>query len=204
MSHKKKAKDFSILVDFLVESFNTGDYINPAFGNRSGELHRRFKGRYFDSDFIKEIFELKRDVGIVDPLFIKEVRDIADKIVEKEVEAIRVISEIERELLQAEGVLIKAEADIAVQEACIRAMDKMDYELSKMRQRLINKASVTQPKTVGGDEVSQTRAIAQSIQSEMHQDFRSAVTIPSAERFQTCRRHMNRVRDIIKTLVYEP
>ena len=203
MSHKKKSKDFSILVQFIVDSFNTGDYVNPLYRDAEQELHRRFKGHFFDSDFIKEMFSLRQNTGIVDPYFVQEVENIAEKIVEKEIAAIKAVSDLEREMLLVEGELIKMEAEIRLQKAFNEAMEKMDRDLAEMRRKL--NENIAQLDFSGLNRtMDDYRVENQCTESSMRESFRRAIELPSADRFNACRRHLDNVRTIIKSFVYEP
>lgn len=203
LSHKKKAKDFSILVQFIVDSFNTGDYVNPQYRDAEQALHRRFQGHFFGSDFIKEMFHLRQKTGIVDPYFLAEVENIAEKIVEKEIEAIKAVSELEREMLMVEGELIKMEAEAKLQHAFNIAMEKMDRDLAEVRRKVSD--NLAKLDFSGLDRaVDDLRAETTRTQSAMQDEFKRAVDFPAADRFKACRRHLNNVRTIIKSFVYEP
>lgn len=203
VSHKKKAKDFSILVQFIVDSFNTGDYVNPLYRDAEQELHRRFQGHFFGSDFIKEMFRLRQNTGIVDPYFVQEVENIAEKIVEKEILAIKAVSDLEREMLLVEGELIKMEAEVRLQKAFNEAMEKMDRDLAEVRRKF--NANLAQLDFSGLNQaMDDFRVESARTETSMHQAFRRAVELPPAERFQACRRHLDNVRTIIKSFVYEP
>lgn len=203
MSHKKKTRDFSILVQFIVDAYHTGDYINPLYKDREQELHRRYRGHYFGSDFIKEIFQMRQQTSLLDPYFVEELHNIASKLVEKEVEAIKAVSELEREMLQVEGELIRMEAEAKIQQAYYKAMEQMDKDLAEMRRKFNERLDALDfsglDKTVEDFQEKNART-CQSMQS----DFRMAVNFPAAERFDACRRHLTKVRTIIKSFVYEP
>lgn len=106
-------------------------------------------------------------------------------------------------MLLVEGELIKMEAEVRLQQAYNAAMEKMDRDLAEVRRKF--NENIAQLDFSGLNRaMDDYRVETQRTESSMHEAFRRAIELPAADRFKACRRHLDNVRTIIKSFVYEP